>query len=151
MVLVPCVTQIFAERPCRSWSAVCFLPELELTQHVDRTAATSIAICLLLSQTVFIFSVMIHFKYSGNDVSWQTFATMTDVKTAMIMRPSKFKRRLYYRALPNISLQPVVLTPPTVPDVSAAAMFYCYVFLRSNTMRELNQYLSVKRVSDRTY
>ncbi len=71
---------------------------------------------------------MIHFKYSGNDVSWQIFATMTVIKTATIMWPSKFKRRVYYRALPNTSLQPLIFIPQAVLNISTTGIFIVNLF-----------------------
>lgn len=65
----------------------------------------------VLSKAVCFFVVMIHFKYTGNDVILQTFATKTVMRTAIIMWPTKFKHHVYYRALPNISVQPLIFSP----------------------------------------
>lgn len=71
---------------------------------------------------------MIHFRNTGSDVSWQPCATMTVIRTAIIMWHSKLKHYVYYRASSNICLQPLILPSGSAEHFNHLWDFDCKSF-----------------------
>lgn len=113
MISLSAFVHCFIQLPSSSVLDDRLLLALESNQQVGlpQVYSCNFHLTLFLSRAVCFFLVMIHFRYTGNDVILQTFATMTVIRTAIIMWPTKFKHHVYYRALPNISLQPLIFSP----------------------------------------
>lgn len=96
---------------------------------------------------------MIHVRYTGSDVIWPTFTTMTVLQTTIIMWPNLFKHYNYYRVLPKICLHPIIFTHQTV--LSILTQHWDFAFKASQYFRKVwvhttTRYNTSEQVSDQS-